>query len=230
MSTAAGSAPAPPVLPPQRLGRQWTGVTACPTMPCAGRLLAPWPPLLGWSPVPVSPVFTGPLDAKMEAGGAGGGEGGGAGWGLKHFEGVLGPGPQWSAVLCVASDDPTLCPELSLWVGPDLSLSLGHQPPDQCSCPRSRSQPLPRGAIWIFPPGGRVWGEGLCSVTCQAVPPSPVCLCNYFCKNCLICGCHSLAPGLRPHLSSRPACTSLGCSGVPSLIAAWLPGLVRRGP
>lgn len=94
MSTAAGSAPAPPVLPPQRLGRQWTGVTACPAMPCAGRLLAPWPPLLGRSSVLVSPVFTGPLDAKMEAGGAGEGEGGVAGWGLKHFEGVSGQVPR----------------------------------------------------------------------------------------------------------------------------------------
>lgn len=70
MSTTAGGVPHPrPVLPPQRLGRRWTGVTACPSTPGPGWLLSPWPPLLAWSFVLVSLVFTGPLDAKMAAGG-----------------------------------------------------------------------------------------------------------------------------------------------------------------
>lgn len=125
-------------------------------------------------------------------------------------------------MLYVASDAPTLCPELSLWVGPSLSLSLGHQPPDQCSCAQSRSQPLPRANLDL-----PTWGQRVE----RAVPPSPVCLCNYFCKNCLICGCHSLAPGLRPHLSSRTACTSVSCSGAsepPGSLAAR-PSELRPG-
>lgn len=64
----------------------------CHRLPCAGRLLSPWPPLLGPLSVLVSPVFTGPSDAKMEAGP--GEEGRVAGWGLKHFEGVSGQVPR----------------------------------------------------------------------------------------------------------------------------------------
>lgn len=36
---------------------------------------------------------------------------------------------------------------------------MGLQPPDQCSCPQSRPQPLPK-QIWIFLPGGRERGLG----------------------------------------------------------------------
>lgn len=114
-------------------------------------------------------------------------------------------------MLYVASDAPTLCPELSLWVGP---------PP--CPCPWATSLLTSVPALRADPslcPGkfgsshlGAEGREG-CAVLLVRLC-HPVCLCNYFCKNCLICGCHSLAPGLRPHLSSRPACTSFNCSGV----------------
>lgn len=113
----------------------------------------------------------------------------------------------------MASDAPTLCPELRFWVDPLPVSVLG--PP--ASCPvflPSEQTPGSAQASWGLPASGQGEGVGLCSITRQAVLPSPVCLCNYFCKNCLICGCHSLGPSLRPNLSSRPACTSLCCSGV----------------
>ena len=48
-------------------------------------------------------------------------------WGVWVMWGLLGgprSGPQMPAGLHVASDAPTLCPELRFWVGPYLSLSL----------------------------------------------------------------------------------------------------------
>lgn len=72
MSAAAGGVPHPrPELPPQRLGSGGQVSPPAPTTPWPGRLPSPWPPLLARSLVLVSLVFTGPMDAKMAAGGCG---------------------------------------------------------------------------------------------------------------------------------------------------------------
>lgn len=66
------TAPTPPCAPTTETRE---AVDRChrlpPAMPWPGQLLSPWPPLLARSFVLVSPVFTGPLDAKMAAGGRG---------------------------------------------------------------------------------------------------------------------------------------------------------------
>lgn len=93
MSTAAGECPGPICAPATETGE---AADRCHRLPCRAlrrAMLSPWPPLLGRSFVLVSPVFTGPLDAKMEAG-PGEGEGRVAAWGLKHFEGVSGQVPR----------------------------------------------------------------------------------------------------------------------------------------
>lgn len=76
MSTAAGGVPYPrPVLPPQRLGRQWTSVTACPHNALA-RVV---PVTLATTASAVIrarvPSVYRSLDAKMAAGGCGQWEG-----------------------------------------------------------------------------------------------------------------------------------------------------------
>lgn len=132
-------------------------------------------------------------------------------------------------MLYVASDAPTLCPELRFWVDPPPVPVLG--PPASCPVFLPPEQtPGHAQANWGLLAWGQGEGVGACSVTRQAMPPSPVCLCNYFCKNCLICGCHSLAPSLRPSLSSRPASPHSAVLGSPSLIPALLPGPASRGP
>lgn len=73
MSTAAGgSAPPPPCAPNTETGETVERYHCLPR-PCPGRgwRLSPWPPLLARSFVLMSLVFTGPLDAKMAAGGCG---------------------------------------------------------------------------------------------------------------------------------------------------------------
>ena len=144
--------------------------------------------------------------------------------------GHLRSGPQMPAGLHMASDATTLCPKLmSGWV-PYLSLSLSLWPPDQCSCPWGGPQPPPR-LIQIFLPGGRVRSRGAVQCYGSGCAARPFCLCDYFCKNCIICGCHPLTLGLRPNLSSRPTCTSLGGSEVsapPS--STGCQGQPSRGP
>ena len=134
-------------------------------------------------------------------------------WGVWVMWGLLGgprSSPQTPAGLHVASDAPTLCPELRFWVGPYVSLSLW--PPDHSSHPWGGPQPPPT-LIQIFLPGGRVRGWGGCAVL-QVRLCGPALLSDYFCKNCIICGCYPLTLSFRPNLSSRPACTSLGSSEV----------------
>lgn len=137
-------------------GRGWVSPPA-PAMPWPGRLLSPWSPLVAWSFVLVSPVFTGPLDAKMAAGDGCGCWEGCRGVAQSTLEGVSGHVPRD----LLGFTWPLTCPHSVLSCGsrwaPYLSPSLGLQPPDQCSCPQSRPQPLLR-QIWVFLSRGRVRG------------------------------------------------------------------------
>lgn len=122
-------------------------------------------------------------------------------------------------MLYVASDAPTLCPEPSLWVGPCLSLSLGLQPPDQCSCPQSRSQPLP-GQIWVFRPGGRVRGWGCAVLLVRLCHPALFVCVIIFVKTVLSVVATPLPQASGPIcLPGLPAPHSAAL-GFPSLIAA----------
>lgn len=89
------------------------------------------------------------------------------------------------------------------------------------SVPAPRADPsLCPGRFGSSYPGARFGAKGLYSVICQAVLPSPVCLCNYFCKNRILCGCHSHAPHLGPLcLPCLPAPHSAAL-GFPHLIPA----------
>ena len=69
MSTAARGVPHPrPCSHHRDWGDRGQVSPPAPAMPWPGCLLSPWPSLVAWSFVLVSPVFTGPLDAKMAAG------------------------------------------------------------------------------------------------------------------------------------------------------------------
>ena len=113
-----GSAQPPPCAPNTETGET---VDRChplpPPCPGQGWHLSPWPPLLARSFVLTSLVFTGPLDAKMAAGGVWVMGGALLGGPIALWRGLR-PGPQRPAGLHVASDAPTLCPELRFWVGP----------------------------------------------------------------------------------------------------------------
>lgn len=143
------------------------------------------------------------------------------GRGPKHFGGGLRPGPQRPGRLPMASEAPSLCSELRSGWPPHLTPSLGLRPRDQCSCPPSQPQPLPR-RVWAFP-RERARGCRLHGIPHWAPWPSPQYLCNYFCKHCMTCGCRP-SPQAGASLSSRPARTSLGCSG----LSARTPGLAVR--
>lgn len=102
------------------------------------------------------------------------------------MEGDLGWVPQRPAGFYMASISPTLFLELRFWLGtpppptptclPSWAFSLltVFLPLEQTPASAQARQNLP---LW-----GEVRGCRLRSVTCQAVLPSPVCLCNYFCK------------------------------------------------
>lgn len=60
----------------------------------------------------------------------------------------------------------------------------------------------------------KVRAPGLYSVTCWTAPLSPVYLCNYFFKKLYYLWLPPPCPSLGSSVSSRPACTSLGCSRV----------------
>ena len=161
-------------------------------------------------------------------------------WGVWVMGGLLGgpialwrglrPGPQRPAGLHMASDAPTLCPELRFWVGLLPVPCPEPSAPDQCSCPWGGPQPPPR-LIRILLPGGRVRSRGAVQCYGLGCVARPFCLCDYFCKNCIICGCHPLALGLGPNLSSRPTCTSLGGSEVSARPSSTgCQGQPSRGP
>ena len=121
------------------------------------------------------------------------------------------------AGLHVASDAPTLCPELRFWVGPYLSLNLW--PPDQSSRPWGGPQPPPR-LIQIFLPGGRVRAWGRCAVL-QVRLCGPALLSDYFCKNCIICGCYpspsASGPICLPGPSAHPSAALRSLRLLPAL-------------
>lgn len=94
---------------------------------------------------------------------------------------------------------------------PRLSPSVGFQPPDQCCCPLSTPQPLPR-PVHTVSLAQRVLGG--CSVTVQAVWPWALSVCVLLFVKVVLFVVATPLPQTQPNLSSRPACTLLHGSGV----------------
>lgn len=206
-------------------------------MPWPGWLLSPWPPLL------ISPVFTHPLDAKTAAGGGkvmrgwGGGRymGGGA-WGgsvQSTLEEVSGrvprglPGFIWPLIPSLM-----LCPELFHY-GMRGSVSTPHLFPSSLmtSVPDPRTDPSLCPGKSVSSYSGQGEGPGGCTVLLVGLHHSALFICVIiFLKKLYYLWLPPPCPSLGSSLSSRPACTSLGCSRVPCpLFQPWLSGPASKG-
>lgn len=213
-SCCKGKSPTQPLLPPQRLGRRWTGGG----LPYHALARMAAVTLATTAHVPSVYTSFGCQDSSW------GWESDGGivwGWGMgqqcpKHFEGGLRPGPQRPARLHMASDTLVLCPE-PFHYGIRGSVSTPHQFPSSLmtSVPDPRTDPSLCPGKSVSSYSGQGEGCGAYSVTCWTAPLSPVCVIIFL--KLVLPVVATPCPSLGSSLSSRPVCTSLGCSRVPGL-------------